>query len=148
MTGTNFSSWYNNVEGSFVVVGDIQSSGVDARIVTVRDSGAGLLLGPRRLSTNGLTILQRSPTNYDITLVGTTFTAGSALRIAHAYSATNSAASERGNAVVTGSAISDVAFDRMEIGNSVSSAYLNGHIRTLVFYPKRLPDSTLKALTR
>lgn len=37
--------------------------------------------------------------------------------------------------------------DRAEIGAGQSIAYLNGHLRAIAYYPQRLPNATLQALT-
>jgi len=147
MTGTNFSSWYNQSEGTFV-----------ASFQNVVDPAAG---GKAVFSTNDGT------NNNRVTLLTTTaaaegrivvggvatnpvsrgFTGGSVAKSGIAFAAGSGAQYTNGvlNSAVTPSAAPTV--NRLEIGANLTSSFLNGHIRQIAYYNTRLPNDTLVSLT-
>lgn len=157
MTGTNFSSWYNQTAGAFVV--GITPKGVP--------TGANLV---RFLEVNnGATATDRNPlilatsagvasTRYQVagavqaTLDSSAsfFAANSTVKIATAYAANDFSVSYGGASVVTDAAGSvSTGATQMTIGYATSGggvAIFNGHIRQIVYYNRRLPNGVLQRL--
>jgi hypothetical protein len=139
MTGTNFSTWYNAAQGTFIV---------DGRTV---DAGAGGLVG---LGTGTGTIYREFNSTASwwtgATLLGTTNSAtwSSGVKVAAAYDAGNRYLCMNGAAIAT-NATTLPDGGKMEIGRSYngSSNYLNGHIRAIAYYNTRLPNTQLQTLT-
>jgi hypothetical protein len=137
ITGTNFSSWYNQSEGTVFVDRTFNANFGHAYYFT--DSG---LTGNRvRLQAN-----THSGDNLD----------GSAFNLADIGNKTalglqtnNISASANGGTVVSDTSYTmPSTFDRLFIGNHPTvPSHLNGHIARLAYYPYRLSDTILQEIT-
>jgi hypothetical protein len=146
MTGTNFSSWYNQTEGTFVVEFDyLANPAADLQVFCAANAGATNLLGVRHPSAASQTIIQRVPGTIDITLGAPV--ANTTTKIANSYSSTATAGVLNGGTVVTGAAWTVSDLNQLGIGNRVGSQFLNGHIRRLQYIKTAVPETTLKALS-
>jgi hypothetical protein len=154
MTGANFSSWYNQAEGTlysdaitlapipvvraFASIND--GTGNNRWTSTVTDStgpvirplrntnGAGLLFTPTPAGAANATQsgnkVALAITNYEVSMC---FNGGTAVTATNTYLAP----------VVT----------QMQIGQQLNGSFLNGHIRKLSYYPLRVSNTNLVALT-
>ena len=143
MTGTNFSSWYNQTQGTFVAGADTAqaaanrileaSGGASARVVDLL-----VAVGPFLQMYNGTTSFNASGS---VTL-NTPFKAVGAYKTANYGLALNG-----GTVAANTDALVNTA-NALQIGRFSSSIlYLNGHIRFITYYNTRLPNATLQALT-
>jgi hypothetical protein len=153
MTGTNFSSWYNAAEGtlfseSINLPG--QSAVVFPRIANINDG----------TTNNVITTIWRSDTSR---LYGVVTTSGSGVadvgangvtqtnanKIALGYATNNFAASVNGGAVNTDtSGAVPTGLTTLGIGRQASAAdFINGYIRRIAYYPVRVTNAQLQALT-
>jgi hypothetical protein len=154
ITGSNFSSWYNQSEGTLLTTADYNGnnpsnynmiaegySGLSAR-----DFSCGIGASNPNFTT------RYSFTNLDLIPVGGPIPTKTAFKLVGSYSADGSAAVFNGGLVKTTGATTSVLTpaDAMSIGYRVnsSSLFLNGHISRLTYYPKRLPDIELQQLTK
>jgi len=150
MTGTNFSSWYNTVEGT--VVWEAQTAqGTNAypwsvfgtntqnRIFANYASSAKIESGVR--TSNVFVALVASPNNSAPT---NTFGKG-----ATAYKVDDFGFSWNGAAALTDTSLTLPTVQELDIGNNgaITGNFLNGTIRRIAYYPVRLADTTLQALT-
>jgi hypothetical protein len=145
MTGANFSSWFNNGEGS--LYGESSSS---------RDAGtkwpfgidggsAANVIGVRFTSTQvEQRILTASVLEANIAASHTEGYAKTAL----AYRFNDFAASLNGQAVGTDTSVTIPVVSQFTIGRISGGATICGHIRKLAYYPKRLANAELQALTQ
>jgi len=146
ITGKNFSEWYRQGEGSFfcstfapkgiVLFGTGDTFGntqyvtvASSFYVTIRSGGVSVASLAAPVSTTALT------------------------NIAHGYAANNFAAVSNGGATSTDTTGAvPLAQVRLKLGSSAWNTgglnNLNGPIRRLTYYPKRLSNSQLQALTR
>lgn len=141
---SNFSPWYNQSEGTFVVEALVRNVGADnLRLLGLNGSAAtpafvsntqkfGVFDGSALLTDNDI------PTQ-------------AAFKAATAYTATEKTAILNGGAVV--SAARSAGFPltpstSLHIGSDRGNfAFTNGHIRSLRYYPTRLSNDQLQALT-
>lgn len=151
MTGTNFSSWYNQSEGTMVADYDqilstsaqvkalfIASDGTSNNRVYGYVSGSG---GPTLLVTDA-GVAQANPNNAAIA-------SGPAVKSAFAYKLNDFAVVTAGGAAATdASGTVPLTTNRLDIGCFGAGSQANGHIRTIAYYNKRLSDTQLQALTR
>jgi len=145
MTGTNFSSWYNAVEGTLFVNYSAFASGTRT-MAAINDNTANESILLRTISTNPfLTVTDGGVDQADID--AGTVASNIVYKFAGAYAANNFAASIAGGAAVTDTSGSIPTVDRMMIGNSSASNALNGCIQQIVYYPRRLSNAELQALT-
>jgi hypothetical protein len=141
MTGTNFSSWYNQSQGSWYAESN-PSQSVSAWYILTNQNG----VSGRIMYSNGSGIY-----SYDGTNVGTFISATVADGIYKTACAltpklnTNTAAGNIPSTNITNGNI--LASTALYIGSSAGSFILNGHIRKLSYYPVALSSSSLVALT-
>lgn len=146
MTGANFSSWYNQTAGTFVVEHDyIANPNADSQVFAATDAAVANMLGARRPGSGQQTILQRTPTNIDIILAAAS--ANVVTKIANSYDGVGTSGVLNGTAAVTAGAWTPTNLDRIFLGHRNAVSQLNGHIRRLTYYPVRLGNSQLQALT-
>jgi hypothetical protein len=150
MTGTNFSSWYNQAEGTFfgnylvnlVSTNDVLigvSDGTANNFIEVR--GSGTQAGQVRFSATTSGVAQ-----VDANSVSTTIPANRI--IACGYKLNDYAGYVNGALFLTDTTATVPAVSQSNIGNSsFFAANLNGHIRKLSYYPIRCTDAQLQALT-
>jgi hypothetical protein len=152
MTGTNFSSWYNASEGSFVSSYEASpntfttylaaSNGVVAQNSMHMDNdGSGNMRVAYYSGSSAVALLT----------LGAVGTINAVNNIATAYKVNDFAASRNGGTVVTDTAGAvPVGVNRLNIGADPSGAAVNvsnTHIRQIAYYNTRLPNATLQALT-
>lgn len=149
MTGTNFSSWFNATQGTFVVEGSsngINTSTGQATLFSVHDGTTsnrmrgkyGSLTNPAFEGANG------GASTWDVLGTGVS---GATNKLACAYAANDIAISLNGAAVSTDASATIPTVDRLTIGGFLTARELNGHIRRLSYYPTRLNNAQLQAIT-
>jgi hypothetical protein len=141
MTGTNFSSWYNQGEGSFVASADRVDALPSLQFTVLTTNGFRL---PEFLFTNSGNgrVFNNIAGSYTTPTALTRATFGWSFDGTGASRAINGA----GNSVTTSLTDTNAA---LYIGNWLNSNNYrhNGHISRIAYYPVRLPDATLQALT-
>ncbi len=151
MTGTNFSSWYNQTQGTFVV---------NYALVQPANGGNQFVVRASDNSYNNAVAINTSSTGFPelVTVFGGIFdgiaSAASALtanvftKAAGAYIANNLGISKDGAAVVTdASATIPSALTRLDIGSDHAGAnhFGSGWIQSIEYYPVRDRDAFLRA---
>lgn len=157
MTGTNFSSWYNQSEGTFVVnltptglpVGASNTRYLEANDGTANNRKPLLFAAPA-----GTSAAQYRVAGADqavLTSSAGAFAVGVNLRAATAYAVNDFGASYNGATALTDASgsVSNTA-TQLTIGYATSGAgseIYNGHIRTIAYFNTRLPNAQLQTLT-
>jgi hypothetical protein len=146
MTGTNFSSWYNASEGT-LYVDAARGADVDSTIATI---AVGATTADRiqihSATASEYRVTYRTGNVEQAALVMSSST--NAPKIAATIKTNDLAASINGGAAVTDTSATLATYDTLYIGaRSDSAIYWNGTIRRIAYYPVRLPNSTLQALT-
>jgi hypothetical protein len=150
MTGTNFSSWYNQTEGT-VYAEYVKYANVGSRIVAISNSTINAqirLTGSVAVNIRPDWQIIDGGTVQANVLAVNTIAPNIFAKSAGAY-AVNSF-NQATNAVLgvedTSGTVPPVS--QMNIGaNEVGIANLNGYIRKIAYYPQRLPNAQLQALT-
>jgi hypothetical protein len=97
-------------------------------------------------TTNGAFFVGNSGTQADLSQAG--FTAGTNARLAAAYKVNDFALSVNGAAATTDTSGSLPTATTLRIGRyGTSSGFLNGHIRKIAYWPRRLSNTLLQQLT-
>jgi len=159
ITGTNFSSWYNQT--NFTIVTDSivpQDNNIFPRIFEIYTQASGVFNrlnhyhAPRFLNGGFYTIGSSMLANNIIEFVLITTTSLNArVKAATSYSKNNSYFYLNGIfiGVDYNCNVDNVIRNVMNIGSSIGpTSLLNGTISRLTYYPKALPNSQLRALTR
>jgi len=146
MTGDNFSEWYRQDEGTLYV--DVDSfDSANAYVLTVGTASSG----PRiQITYNGEHKLNTAVVDNSGTIVVANLGGpeGATSYIAAGYAENDVAISLDGSSVYTDTSCTLPTVETLFIGSDQSSGVpLNGTIRKLTYYPKRLPNATLQAMT-
>ena len=144
ITGSNFSRWYNQNEGTMFV--DSSALGLNTlnRTAYITDGS----------SSNSLGIVE-SPTITQFLAYASGVSESSLIynqiglnKKAYAYKTNDAAFATDANPVLTDTSLTLPVVDRMDLNSRLGSNPLNGHISRLTYYPKRLPDIELQQLTK
>jgi hypothetical protein len=148
MTGANFSNWYNQAAGSVFVEGDCASPTQTSILIGFSDGTQG-----NRLRM-GLTNIARLFGGIDVggvnqanLITANATSANTVLKGAFAYASSDLAVTLNSGTIVSTSATS-ANINQVNIGgNGAQTQPLNGHIRRLAFFPRRLADAELTSIT-
>jgi hypothetical protein len=156
MTGTNFSSWYNASQGTLLTqisaASGFNVANTFGRFAIIQDALGNNTVemffdgnanqAPRYRVRNG-------GTNQVIGNAAVAYTANTVLTSTLAYKENDFAGVSRGTVDLTdtsGLVPSSPTF--LSVGSEGGSVnFLNGYIRRIAYYPTRLPNATLQALT-
>lgn len=152
MTGTNFSSWFSASAGTFVAEASaiIAGSGNNQQVININNNSSTDCRALRIRSNNLDMIYMDRVGGVSNDLASFVLSNGVVFKASFAYSSAGNSFTVNGLAVLTNAAAAPANPDRLGIGNtaeSTSASFLNGHIRRIAFYPTRLPNATLQALT-
>jgi hypothetical protein len=144
----NFAPWYNQSEGTFVAdFTASQATSVASGIFTTSTGSANDEIFGYYNTTQSL--VRVAAGNVQQALLATAgVTAGNTYKLATAYKTNDFASSLSGGTVATDTSGTVPTVDRLSIGTrGASSSPLNGHIRSIRYYPVRLSDAELQALS-
>lgn len=155
--GTDFSSWYNQSEGTFVITGDcFAKTDEDNAYITVGDgtsSNFQSVIGNNggtyqlKLNTYSGGVLQASPATANNAYLQT----GNAVKFAFGYKADDVClATYLNNTTATDTSATIPTVDRAFIGAYYASGNntLNGHISSIKYYATKLPNKVIRMLGR
>ena len=149
MTGANFSSWYRQDEGSFIAVSDQYVTGNSNQCI-VFEAGDGtnanlVQLGTQYGTTNFQYLINQAGSSQAAVV-----TAASTSQTARAvsYKTNDCAQSINGAAVFTDTAATMPIVASFGVGCKINQiSQLNGHIARIAYYPIRLANATLQAMS-
>jgi len=151
MTGTNFSSWYRPSSGTIVgeYIKGLTAAGKFSCIAAFRNSASNSSQNTIEFFSANTTesFLIRTANVDQYVDSRTSPVAGTFGKFALAYG-TNDAASSYNAVLGTPDSTVTLPFvDLFQIGRNVTADTYNGHIRKVAYYPARLPNATLQAIT-
>jgi hypothetical protein len=149
MTGTNFSSWYNQSEGTFIVGVSYLNA---ANTAWVWGAHSGLAASTNdyiahvknSAAINRQAIVAAGVSQGNLEFPGAV--AGTVYQMAGAYKLNDAAFTVNGAAVGTDTTVTLPTPNALAIGN-LFNQYLSGHIRAIAYYNTRLPNTQLQTLT-
>ena len=150
ITGSAFTSFYNNAAGTFVSESMIANLTGNNRGIAQIDSGTtvDIIRHNYALSDGGFTSNIRANTDTPTVFAVVAGAASVIQKRAIAYEGTSFASATNGGAVATVTRTFPVGLNTMRIGSLTSGGFvLTGHIAAIKFYKKRLPNAKLQALT-
>jgi hypothetical protein len=154
MTGTNFSTWYNQSEGTFVVdvaaAGGLRTGGGVQGIFSVNDGTTSNVMNAARTALRTARFNGTGSPAGDVTSVGT-MADGGIVKLAAAYKLNDWGLSLGGATVVADTSAVVPPVNRLGIGSLDGlfdpAAQWGGHIRAIAYYNTRLPNTQLQTLT-
>ena len=160
MTGTNFSGWYNQTEGTLVVDGSVYSTGLSGN----RKSLAIITQG--NFTNAARTAVETGSTGVGVVTAGgvtqaafgvSGLSANIPFKLALAMKTDDFAFSLNGSAALTdtsGSVIAapvffDIGYGPQNTSGAANTAgdFLNGHVRQIAYFNTRLPNAQLQTLS-
>jgi hypothetical protein len=149
ISGSNFSSWYRQDEGT-VFAEFLPRANATAGVAYLNAGNvneATRIFYNAAVSNYTLSVRAASVEQSSINNLGAYVLQSE--RISATYKVNDLAASRNGGTSISDtSATLPTGIDRLELGTTQSANYLNGTIRRLTYWPQRLPDSTLQAVTQ
>lgn len=159
MTGTNFSSWYRQSEGTFVTRSDTLSLAASRGVFAAGDAtlafgAAETIYLAYESSLSGRLVASNLDGGVQQFFLGPVVAqaVNTPATFAVAYKLNDSAATVSGNTPVTDGTCTvptptSISIGSLASGWSGAANNLNGHIQRLTYYRTRLPNTTLQALT-
>lgn len=149
MTGTNFSSWYNATQGSFISVFDtVDADAVPGNVWEVGDGTFNERMNAFVSSTPTINFVVTDGGIQVANFSTGAYTTGNVAKSGIAYAANDFAGCLNGGTVGTDTSGALPTVDAFYIGRQgAGGASLNGHIQSIAFYPRRLSNERLQALT-
>jgi hypothetical protein len=159
MTGSNFTSWFNQAEGTLyaeqyitnVAAGSINNQ---AAASLGRDSGNFMAIGHGTGDGGGtgqksIAWIQANASTQQFMQTGTFITAGLSLKSSLAYQPNNFAYSANNQTLITNNSGYIPVVNNLSIGtySPGGNYYANGTIRKIAYYPVRVTNAQLQALT-
>ena len=143
MLGTNFSSWYNQPQGTFVAEFSGRSGGYALNANDGTNNNATGIVYLTASTVRGITVVAATGRFVDMSGGATP----AINKTAYAYKTNDLAGSTNGGAVVANATAAIPALTQLFVGAFSNFSYLNGHVRTLSYYNTRLTNTQLQALT-
>ena len=154
MTGTDFSDWYNQAEGTFVVGFIPNTPESNATSQALFDASNGTVNNRIRVFRSGLdgiaVLAVTSAGSTTVSRIGSGISQQNATsKSGMSYQVNDFAIANDGGSVTTdNSGALPVAVDRINIGSVYNNTLkLNGTIASIAYYPKQLSGATLQAIT-
>jgi len=155
ITGPNFTPWYNQSAGTFVVEGSRLHGGNSYAALAVARAAGGITeridmgLGSGQGGSAGVSRDDVVVGGVNQAALGdfAAFAANTPYRGALAYAANDFASATSGANLATDASGTVPTVALLDLGNRNSGNFLNGHIRSIRFYPSRLTNAQLQALT-
>lgn len=143
-----FSDWYNQIEGSFVVSGTLNldaSPGAVYNLVHARNAAGNSFHSLRyALALAGIDLQSLDAGVVQVDTASLTVTLRSPFTCAFGYKANDFALAKAGSNVLTDASASVATdMDRLNIG----SGNFMGHIRHIVYFPRKLNNSLIQLLS-
>jgi len=152
ITGTNFSSWYRQDEGTVFVENNQSAITGDVSYSYYIDAGSG---AANSIYSGATSSNMRGSVFSGNVVQCNSFYSGGISAGVQAKTAFGLKQNQFGLVLNGGTVVSDksgtmpAGINRMVLGNNAAiSAAINGTIKRLTYWPKRLPNSQLQALTR
>ena len=146
ISGSDFSGVFNQNQGTLIV-----------ECSTFSDTGLSAVAISDGTSNNRIQILPWSSRQGQVVTGGVdqclfdngSLTAGQIVKIGLAYAGNDCALSMNGAVPATDGSVSLPTVDRMNIGanGAGTGSFLNGHIRSIRYYPERLSNEMLQELS-
>lgn len=148
ISGTNFSGWYNQTEGTFLSDINVLQNTASSFSVSCNDNTAN----------NRFSLFLESSPNFRALMLRNTLGAGLiSTATINTYSpgrnkisialSTGASLSLNGGAVASSSSYNPPSVSQLQLGNQLGSSFLNGHLRRVLYFNRRLPNSEIQILS-
>ena len=147
MTGANFSRWFNAGEGSFVANALTANTAATGGILSAEDGTANNRMQLRNNSSGAMSLTSVITGTAEVSLTNGSFAANVYKTGSFVYKFNDYAASCDGAAVTTDTVARVPLVNQLVIGGGISQSSMNGYIKSISYYPARLTNAQLQAVT-
>jgi hypothetical protein len=151
MTGTNFSSWYNASEGALMTeASTFSNASTDKFVANINNNGFPnrILMNFSSLNNFSASVVSNSATQVSGTN-GVAAALNTPIKMCFAFKLDNFAFSQSGVAPTTDNlGAMPVTVDRLWIGSATTTAFLNGHMLQIKYWPQRLINAETQAFSK
>ena len=146
MTGTNFTDWYNNNEGTMYAEYINTQNSLTAFVWSISSSTTNRIFGIQRVGQAGsLSIVTNNSS--DVSIISSSGSLNVPLKMATGFVRNDVAHYLSGSLVNTDTSANMPFVNQLNIGFDASIQYRNGTIKKLSYYPLRLTNNELQDLT-
>jgi len=145
ITGSDFSGFYNQSEGTLLTNAFTPASG-DRTVLATDDNTANEMIRLRTEGTNPFFKVTDGGSEV-VAIDAGTVSANTLFKLIGAYKANDFASSINGGSAVTDTVGTIPTVDRMRIGAGQAGNTMCGCVSSVRYFKKRLPDSKLQSLT-
>lgn len=150
ITGTNFSSWYNASEGTFVAWASIPSNYTSGFYTFFEASDGTTANRISNVSNAGADVINIEMTTASSLVAGfyPSYASGNT-KLAFTYKLNNTNYGKDGVAGTTDTTSAVPTLSQVNFGaNQIPSNFLNGHVQKFFYYPQRLINAELAAFSK
>jgi hypothetical protein len=147
MTGTNFSSWYNQSEGTFVAEADQYAAASYGLVAASDGTASNYVMLDTTSSGNSRYRVAVGGVSQAAIVQASAIVPNAVYKVAATYQANSFQAAYNGTLGTEDTSGTLPTVDRLLVGATTSGTPLNGHIRAIAYYNTRLPNAQLQTLT-
>ena len=148
ITGANFSSWYRQ-DALTVFSQSVKISSGSSFTFSVNDGTASNRISGNYGLGGNFTAARNTAAAGVLFTPSTTYGPATGVnKMAQASASFDHAITGNAGVVTTATTYAMPVVDRLDIGGQLSSAFFNGTVARLTYWPQRLPNSTLQAITQ
>jgi hypothetical protein len=150
ITGGNFTGMWNQSEGTLLAQTQKTSTNSNAFVISVSDNSFNNETDLRYNSVSQVASLMNVSNVNQLIGFQANITSGAAVKQSIAYKLNDCAYAANGASPISDTSALIPTVNRLTIGNVAvvgQAFYLNGHIASVRYYKKRLPDAKIQALT-
>lgn len=151
MTGTDFSDWFNASEGSIQIEADVYAfTSTTQRLAQIGDG----------TSSNRFDFYINASGNVNVSVTsggsgqggtasGNAISANTVFNIGYGYELNNTCVALDGGSTVSDTTVAmPITPTQMSIGYSTASGYLSGHMRKINYWPQRVLNAEVQAISK
>jgi len=149
ISGTNFSSWYKQSEGTLVTgFTSVSAMSANKAVVSLNDTSSANYISIGTRNTSSSFGMQNRASSGSIASIGSFGASNTSINLAAlAYKALQYSGAFNASIIATDTTISVPTVTRLKIGG-IDSENVSQHVRFIRYYNTRLPDAQLQAITQ
>ena len=151
ITGSAFSSWYRQDEGTVFAIGSTKGVAGSSAFIQFDDTTTSERIGLRRTQNQdrlACIIVDGGATQANNSIVSPAFIDGATGRCALAFASNNVNISFKGALSTLDTTATIPTVTQATIGTGAGASYINNCISRITYWPQRFPDSTLQQITQ
>ena len=148
ITGTNFTDWYNTTEGTIFTESNIYSLESSQNFTEFQIDDGTQTNRIFHYFANSNEAAKFQAWGLDVSTQDNSAIVNTDLKHASSYNSSSYITCLNSSLSSTGTTGTQVALNEAHIGYNHFNNYLNGHIKQLLYYPTRLTNTQLQALTQ